>query len=72
MIFKTEDEESWNFSIPDDVLSENTVIVPPGGNSLSGIFEVTSTDLFIPDLSDPELEPGMYYIDLLYTNLSGF
>ena len=72
MIFQTTEEDSWLFSIPEDILAEYTVIIPPGGNPLGGIFEVTPTQLTISDLSDPELEPGTYYIDLLYTHLSGF
>ena len=72
MIFQTTEEDSWLFSIPEDILAEYTVIIPPGGNPLSGIFEVTPTQLMISDLSDPELEPGTYYIDLLYTHLGGF
>ena len=72
MIFKTEEEDSWQFSIPDEILVDYTVLIPPGGNPLSGILQLTASKLLIDDLSSTELEVGTYYIDLLYTHLNGY
>ena len=71
MIFKTTEEESWSFSIPDVILAGHTVVIPPGGNPLENIFELTAKSLVITNLSNPELKPGMHYVDLLYTDVSG-
>ena len=71
MIFKTTEEESWSFSIPDNILAEYTLVIPLGGNPLEDILELTANSLVINDLSNPELKPGMHYVDLLYTDVSG-
>ena len=70
MIFKTTEEESWSFSIPEAIQAGYTVVIPPGGNPLESIFELTANSLVINDLSNPELRPGMHYVDLLYTNVN--
>ena len=71
MIFKTTEEESWSFSIPDNILAEYTLVIPLGGNPLEDILELTANSLVINDLSNPELKPGMHSVDLLYTDVSG-
>ena len=71
MIFKTTEEESWSFSIPEDILAGYTIVIPPGGNSLEHILDLTANSLVISNLSNPELEPGMHYVDLLYTDVTG-
>ena len=71
VIFKTLEAESWQSLIPDEILDEYTVLIPTGGNSLDGILELTSSALTIADLSDSALDPGTYYIDLLWTHYTG-
>lgn len=60
VIFKTVEEDSWQFSIPDEILDEFDVSIPAGGNPLDGIFELTQSALTISDLSDPALDSGTY------------
>ena len=69
MIFKTTEEKSWSFNIPEAILARYTVVIPPGGNPLKDIFELTAKSLVIKNLSNPELKPGMHYVDLLYTDV---
>ena len=71
VVYKTVEEASWLYSIPDETLAEYTVAIPPSGNPLSGILELNSTNIVINDLSNPKLRPGMYRIELILTDLSG-
>ena len=45
--------------------------IAPYGNPLEGILELTQTEFVIRDLSNPELEAGKYYVDLIFTAVSG-
>ena len=70
--FKAYEEESWQYSFPEDILAEYTLALPPQGNPLRGILELTSAgSLVIEDMSNPQLKTSMYKIDLLLTDTSG-
>ena len=71
LIFKTAEEEGWQFDIPEEIQANYSLAIAPYGNPLEGILELTQTELVIRDLSNPELKTGKYYVDLIFTAVSG-
>ena len=71
VIYKTLEAESWQYSIQEEIEAGYTVMILPRGNPLDGIFEIVQQNLVIHDKSDPEIEPGEYYIDLLLIHENG-
>ena len=71
VVFKTNEESTWQFSLPEEIITDYKIGISPGGNPLSGILKLVDNNLTIDDLSDPELELGAYRITLLLTDQSG-
>ena len=68
VVFKTNEESTWQFSLPEEIIADYKIGISPGGNPLSGILKLVDNNLTIDDLSDPELELGAYRITLLLTD----